>query len=166
VLKRCSDSECTAPTFIIPKKNGAVRFISDVRKLNEMLKRKPYPIHKIAQMLEELEEFAYATSLDLNMGYYTIKLDYDAQKLSTIVTPFVKYQYLRLPMGISCSPDIFQEKISDLMQHLNFVRTYLDDLLVISCSTFEDHLEKMDDCVLTNRVPRVLDQSVRYTTYP
>jgi hypothetical protein len=50
-------------------------------------------------------------------------------------------------MGISCSPDIFQEHMSDFMQHLNFVRTYLDDLLVISCSTFEDHLEK-NKCVL------------------
>jgi hypothetical protein len=44
-----------------------------------MLKRKPYPIPKIAQMLQDLEEFAYATSLDLNMGYYTVKLDSDAQ---------------------------------------------------------------------------------------
>jgi hypothetical protein len=74
------------------------------------------------------------------MGYYTIKLDSDAQKLCTIVTPFGKYQYLRFPMGISFSPDIFQENMSDLMQHLNFVRTYLDAILVISCSTFEDHL--------------------------
>jgi hypothetical protein len=61
--------------------------------MNEMLKRKPYPIPKIAQKLQELEEFAYATYLDLNMRYYTIKLDYDAQKLCTIVTPFGKYQY-------------------------------------------------------------------------
>jgi hypothetical protein len=95
-------------------------------------------------MLQELEAFSYATSLDLNMGYYTIKLDSDAQKVCTSVTPFSKYQYLRLPIGISCSPDIFQEKMSDLMQDLKFVRTYLDDLLVISRSTFEDHLEKLD----------------------
>jgi hypothetical protein len=47
-------------------------------------------------------------------------------------------------MGISCSPDISQEKMSYLMQHLIFVRTYLDDLLVISCSTFEDQLEKLE----------------------
>jgi hypothetical protein len=80
------------------------------------------------------------------MGYYTIKLDFDAQKLCAILTPFGKYQYLRLPMGISCSPYIFQEKMSDLMQHLNFLRTYLDDLLVISCSTFDGHLEKLE-CV-------------------
>jgi hypothetical protein len=93
-----------------------------------MLKRMPYPIQKIAKILQELEKFAYATSLDLNMGYYTTKLDSDTNKLCTIVTPF-GYKYLRLPMGVSCSPDIFQEKMSDSMQHLNFVRTYLDDLL-------------------------------------
>jgi hypothetical protein len=34
--------------------------------------------------------------------------------------------------------------MSDLMQHLIYVRTYLDDLLVISCSTFEDHLEILE----------------------
>jgi hypothetical protein len=68
-----------------------------------MLKRMPYPIPKIAQMLQELEKFSYATSSDFNMGYYTIKLDSDARKLCTIVTPFGKYQYLRLPMGVSCT---------------------------------------------------------------
>jgi hypothetical protein len=95
-------------------------------------------------MLQELEKFVYATSLYLNMGYYTIRLLPDSQKLCTIVTPFGKYQYLRLSMGISCSPDIFQEKMSDLMQHLDLVRTYLDDLLVISSGTLDDHLEKME----------------------
>jgi hypothetical protein len=94
-------------------------------------------------MLQELENFAYATSLDLNMGYYTIRLHPDSQKLWTSVTPFGKYQYLRLPMGISYSQYIFQEKMS-LMQHLDFVRTYLDDILVISSGTLDDHLEKME----------------------
>jgi hypothetical protein len=90
-------------------------------------------------MPQELEKFSYGTSLDLNMGYYTIKLDPDAQKLGTIVTPFGKYKYLRLPMGVSCSPYIFQDKMSGLMQELDFVRTYLDDLLIIWCSALEDH---------------------------
>jgi hypothetical protein len=57
-----------------------------------MLKRMPYPTPKIAQMWQELENVDYATSLDLNMRYYTIKLDSDAQKLCTIVTPFGKCQ--------------------------------------------------------------------------
>jgi hypothetical protein len=47
-------------------------------------------------------------------------------------------------MGISFSPYIFQEKMSDLMQHINFVRSYLDDLLVISSGTLDYHSEKME----------------------
>jgi hypothetical protein len=91
-------------------------------------------------MLQEVEEFAYATSFYLSMGNCTIRLDPDAHKVCTPVTPVGKYQYLSLPMGISCSLDMFQEKMSDLMQQLIFLCTYLDDLLVISSNTVEDHL--------------------------
>ena len=35
-------------------------------------------------------------------------------------------------MGIAGSPDIFQSKMSELMATLEFVRTYLDDLLCIT----------------------------------
>ena len=83
-------------------------------------------------MLQELEGFTYATALDLNMGYYTISLDPEAAKICTIIFPWGKYSYKRLPMGIAGSPDIFQEKMSDLMATLEFVRTYLDDLLIIT----------------------------------
>lgn len=60
------------------------------------------------------------------MGYYTIKLDADARKVCTVVTTWAKYEYLRLPMGVSAAPDIFQEKMSDLMKNLYYVSTYLD----------------------------------------
>ena len=63
--------------------------------------RRPYPIPKIADILQKLEGMRYATSLDLNMGYYTVCLDPDSQKLCTIITPWGKYQYLRLPMGVN-----------------------------------------------------------------
>ena len=146
VLEECNDSEWGAPTFIIPKKDGRIRFISDFRKLNTFLKRKPYPIPKIQDMLLKLKGFTYATALDLNMGYYTLRLDPDASKLCTIVLPWGKYKYKRLPMGLAGSPDIFQEKMSDLMRGLDFVRCYLDDVLIISTSTFEEHLLKVEKC--------------------
>ena len=143
VLRKSSDSSWAAPTFIIPKKNGTVRFISDFRYLNKCLIRKPYPIPKITDILQKLEGVKYATSLDLNMGYYTVRLSTDASKMCTIITPWGKYQYLRLPMGVNCSPDIFQEKMSELMEELDYVRTYLDDLLVIGNTTFDDHLDQL-----------------------
>jgi transposase InsO family protein len=86
----------------------------------------------------------YATSLDLNMGYYHIELSPNSSELCTIVLPWGKYEYLRLPMGLCNSPDIFQEKMSELMYDLEYVRTYLDDILCITNSTWEDHLNKLD----------------------
>ena len=95
-------------------------------------------------MLQEVDGFTYATSLDLNMGYYTIRLDPDSQKICTVIFPWGKYSYLRLPMGIAGSPDIFQAKMSELMAPLEWTQTYLDDLLCITKGTFEDHLERLD----------------------
>ena len=70
VLKKVNRSEWASPTFIIPKKDGTVRFISDFRELNKRIRRKPFPLPKIQDLLMKLEGFQYATSLDLNMGYY------------------------------------------------------------------------------------------------
>ena len=132
ILEEINDSEWAAGTFIIPKKDATVRFISDFRELNKRIKRKPFPIPKIQELLLLLEGFIFATSLDLNMGYYHIVLTPHSQNLCTIILPWGKYRYKRLPMGLKNSPDIFQEKMSGLMAGLEFVRTYIDDLLVIT----------------------------------
>ena len=47
-------------------------------------------------------------------------------------------------MGVANSPDILQEKMSDLMSGLEFVCTYLDDVLVLTTATWDDHLRKLD----------------------
>jgi hypothetical protein len=68
-------SRWVSPTFIIPKKDSTMCTISDFRELNKHMVRKPYPIPKISTILQELEGFTYATALDLNMAYFTIRLD-------------------------------------------------------------------------------------------
>jgi hypothetical protein len=67
----------------------------------------------------------------------------DSKKLCTLVTPFGKYKMQKLPMGLCNSPDIFQEKVSILMEGLKFVCAYIDNLLVLSKGSFEDHLLKL-----------------------
>ncbi len=131
-------------TFIIPKKDRAVRTISDFRELNKRIVRKPYPIPKISTILQELEGFTYATALDLNMGYYTIRLDPTASEMCKIIFPWGKYSYKRLPMGFGGWADIFQGQIMDLMASLDFVQMYMDDLLIVTRRTLVEHLQKME----------------------
>jgi hypothetical protein len=110
VLERQPASEWALPSSIIPKKDRTIHFFKKNWKLNKRLVRKPFPIPKISTVLQELEEFTFATALDLNMGYCTIILDPDASKIFTIIFPWGKYSYKQLPMGITSSPDISKEK--------------------------------------------------------
>jgi hypothetical protein len=132
------------PSLIIPKKNNTVCFLGNFGEVNKGLVRKPSPIPKISTVLQELEGFSFATALDLNMGYYSIRLDPYASKICTIVFPWGKYSYKQLPMGITGSPDIFQGKMSELMESLEHGQAYFDDLLCISRNSLEDYLEKCD----------------------
>ena len=75
IWKRVHASPWTAGTFIQPKKTGDIRVLTDFRKLNEYIVRKPHPLPKISELLQKLEGFKYATAIDLSMGYYHIPLD-------------------------------------------------------------------------------------------
>jgi hypothetical protein len=78
------------------------------------------------------------------MGYYTIRLDPIASEMCTIILPWGKYSYKRLPMGFGGSANIFQAQIMDLMASLKFVQAYMDDLLIITRRTLDEHLQKME----------------------
>jgi hypothetical protein len=144
VLKWQPSSTWASPSFIIPKKDHTVRTISDFRELNKCIVCKPYPIPKISTTLQELEGFTYATTFDLNMGYYTIRLNPTAAKMCTIIFSWGKYLYQRLPMGFARSVDIFQVEMGNLMAALEYVRAYIDDLLFIPPNSHDDHLGKLE----------------------
>ena len=74
------------------------------------------------------------------MGYYHIPLDEASQKLCTMILPWGKYLYSRLPMGIKNSPDIFQSIMMDLLGDLDYAHTYIDHILITSSGTFKEHL--------------------------
>jgi hypothetical protein len=63
--------------------------------------------------------------------------------MCTIILPWGKYLYQRLPMGFVGSADIFQAEMGNLMATLEYIRAYIDDLLVITKGSFDDHLDKL-----------------------
>ena len=127
-MEKRHDCEWAAPTFIQKKKTGDIRVLTDFRKLNEAIRRKPFPLPKISDLLLKLKGFKYATAIDLSMGYYHIPLDEHSQKLCATIFPWGKYVYKRLPMGVSSAPDIFQSIMMDLLGDLEYTRAYIDDV--------------------------------------
>ena len=78
-------------------------------------------------------DITYASSLDLNVGYYHIKLSPGAKHLCTILIPWEGgYEYHKLPVGGCEIPDIFQVNISELFEVFYMVRKYIDNVLAIN----------------------------------
>ena len=155
ILRKVNRSEWASPTFIVPKKlnvgqtTPTARVVVDFRRVNTLIKRYPYPVPKITDLLMSLEGFHLATSLDLIQGYHQILLDDEARKICTIVLPWGKYEYTRLPMGIKLAGDAFQQRMNDLLGHLPFVRCYLDDVLIVTKTNWADHLTAINTVLET-----------------
>ena len=147
VLERCGASPFAAPTFIIPKKDGRIRWVSDFRELNKIIRRKVYPLPKIHEILKKRAGYRFFTKLDISMQYYTFELDDAAKDLCVISTPFGLYRYNRAPMGIKQSPDFAQQTMEEVLSDIANSDVYIDDIGCFDTS-WETHLATLE-AVLT-----------------
>jgi hypothetical protein len=74
--------------FLRKTENDTIRVVIDFRKLNLLLKCHPFPIAKIGDMIRSMKGFTFASALDLNMGYYHLKTDADADNHKQYTTLF------------------------------------------------------------------------------
>ena len=78
------------------------------------------------------------------MGYYHIRIRKNTSNLCTIILYWGKYRYKRLTMRVSISPDIFQQKMNDLFHGFEFIRAYIDNLLILTKRYWTDHVQNLE----------------------
>jgi hypothetical protein len=128
VLATQQESEWASPSFITPQKDSRLCWISNLCQLNKVIRCKQYPLPIITDILRMHSGYKFFTKLDVSMQYYTFEFDEESQDLCTIVTPFGKYKYLRLPMGLKCSPDIAQAAMENVLSGIEDADVYIDDV--------------------------------------
>ncbi len=82
----------------------------------------------ITNILKKHPSYKFFSKLDISMKYYTFELNDESKDLTTIVTPFRKYRYNILPMGLKCSPDFAQETMECVFRGIDDAKIYLHDI--------------------------------------
>ncbi|KAF9760626.1 Retrovirus-related Pol polyprotein from transposon [Nosema granulosis] len=139
------ESPYAAPAFPKTKKNGDIRLLIDYRELNKKTIKQGYPFPSIQNSLTELKGSEIFSQLDLNMGYYQIQVDEQSIAKTAFVLPFGQYEFLRMPFGLSNAPREFQRIMNEKLADLNFVKVFVDDILIYSRSAEEhaNHIEQV-----------------------
>lgn len=135
---RESRSAYNAPVILVPKPPDPVtqerrwRLVVDFRRLNEAIEKDSYPIPNIEETLHNLHEAKYFSTLDWYMGFYQMPIREEDKHLTAFSANNRKYEYNRLPMGITIAPSSFQRNVNLIMNGLTEEQTllFLDDILV------------------------------------
>ena len=135
---------------VVLKKNNQVRITIDPRDLNKGLMREYHPTNTVEQVAQRCGSAKYLTVLDANQGYFQLVLDEESRNLTAFDTPFGRYWYKRLPMGISSAPEIFQHVFGDIFAPVAGLEMIMDDFLIAADSQ-EEHNRILKDTLETCR---------------
>ena len=143
---RKSQSLWASAVVLVRKKDGALRFYIDLRKLNARTIKDAQTLPRIEKSLDLLCGAVIFTSLDLKSGYWQVELDEDSIPYTAfMVGPLRFYECLRMPFGLTNAPATFQHLMENCLGdlHLNWCIIYLDDIIIYS-KTLEEHVKRLE----------------------
>lgn len=138
-----SPADFVSPLVVVQKPNGKLRICVDFTKLNIYVKRPTHPFKAPWDAVSNIDRKAnYFSTLDATNGYWQLELDKESQSLTTFLTPWGRFKFLRAPMGLVSSGDEYCRRGDSALSGIGNIQKVVDDILAYD-ETFEQHFTRI-----------------------
>jgi hypothetical protein len=137
---------------IVRKRSNKIRICVDPRELNKCIMTPKFQLPTFDEIKSRMGGAKVFTILDASSGFWMMKLDERSSELCTIITPFGRFVFRRMPFGVASAPELFHRLMAQIFENMEGTCTYLDDICIWGSSVDELYL----------RVIKVLEVSEKW----
>ena len=132
------------PMRPVPKKeSNDARLCVDLTRLNQYVRRGAHPVLTSQEAVSSVTEGSrWFTVLDAKAGYWQVEIAEEDQELTTFITPWGRYKFLRAPMGLSTSGDEYNRRGDEALQTAPSTVKVVDDILSYEAD-YQQHLNNV-----------------------
>ena len=125
-------NQWSSALHLLMKADGTMRPCGDYRALNDRTLLDVYPLPRLNDFTAKLRDCQVFSTIDLLKSYHQIPLDGPSSNKTMLLTPYGNYRFRRLAMGLKNSAQRFQKLMNFVLDGLDNVFSYLDDILVFN----------------------------------
>ena len=119
-----------APMVVVAKANGRPRRTVDFQELNKFCRRETHHTRPPFDMVSSVPNHTYKTTLDAFWGFHQVPPAEESRPLTTFITPWGRYRYLRTPMGHISASDAYTKRYDDAVVDIPRKFKCVDDVLL------------------------------------
>ena len=138
-----------SPSFLIPKKDGKMRLISDLRRLNKHVFHERMKMPTLKSILDNLQKNHLMATFDIKDGYFNVPIAEESRRFFRFIVGRKCYEMPSLPMGFVCSMRAFVHWLRPYMETLRSLfpeaqfHAYVDDVLIVLPMAFRLKARKL-----------------------
>ena len=129
-------TEWCARMVIVSKRDGRPRRTVDYQQLNAQCLREPNHGESPFHTAHRIPSNTWKSVFDAVNGYHAVELDEESSKLTTFITPWGRYRYLRFPQGHCSAGDAFNGRVQQILSKIPRLVRVVDDMCL-----FDDTIE-------------------------
>jgi len=126
-----------SPLVAVPKPDKSIRWCVDLRQVPGI------QLPTADELLAQLAGAKVFSKIDLKTGYSQLEIEPESTKFFVIASPLGYFRFKRLPFGVSSGPELFQQRMEQILAGISGIVIYLDDILIFSASA-EEHEKRLD----------------------